>query len=151
MPNQLSLERGDATAVAEVAARLRIALARMHRRLRRETGGDHSPSAISALATVSRLGSVSLGELAEAEGISRPSMTVLAASLEARGLLARAPGSSDRRLVLVTVTTEGRQALARSRTLRTAYLARRLRGLSTVDLATLERAAGILEQLLEEA
>lgn len=136
--------------VTEVAARLRIAMARMQRRLRRETDGGHSASAISALATISRLGVVSLGELAEAEGISRPSTTALAAGLEAQGLIVREPEGEDRRMVRVRVSPDGRQALARSRTRRNAYLARRLRGLDGDELVILDRAAAILERLVAE-
>ena len=147
MPNQIA----SPIDVAEVAARLRIAMARMSRRLRRETDGEHSASAISALATVSRLGVVSLGELAEAEGISRPSMTVLAASLESQRLLVREPEAGDRRLVRVRIAPAGKQALARSRTRRNAYFAKRLRRLGENELRILEGASGILEQLLEEA
>lgn len=130
---------------------MRIAMARLNRRLRRETDGEQSASAVSALATVNRLGPISLGELAEAEGISRPSMTVLAASLEAQGLLARETDASDRRLVRVSVTGTGNQALIRSRTRRNAYLAVRLRRLGRAELQILESAARILERLLEEA
>ena len=137
MPNDIA-DRVDA---ARVAARLRIAMMRMVRRLKRETGGLESPSAISALAAVRRLGSPTLGELAEAEGISRPSASVQAAALEARGLLARTGSVDDRRVVHLRVTPAGERVVDRSRTERTAWLARRLARLDAADVAALERAA----------
>ena len=146
MANQIA----DTRQVAATAARLRLATARLHRRLRRETDGEQTASAIAALATIQRLGAVSLGELAEAEGIYRPSMTVLTAGLEANGLVRRESDPNDGRLVRVSLTNLGRSALARSRTLRTAYLARRLRGLDRADLEVLDRAAGIMERLTAE-
>lgn len=141
----------EQTAVADaVAERLRLAMARFTRRIRRQTDGGQSPSAISALATIRRLGSPSLGEVAEAEGVSRPSLTVQAAALEQQGLIAREPEPSDRRLVRVRLTAKGNRVLQASRTRRNAYLARMLRGLPASELTVLERASEILERLLEE-
>lgn len=123
---------------------------RMVRRIKRETGGSESPSAISALAAIRRLGSPTLGELAEAEGISRPSMSAQAAALERRGLVAREGSQADRRLVRLRLTPAGERAFERSRTQRTAWLARRLRRLEPEEVLALAGAAGILERLLAE-
>jgi len=138
----------DATTVA---SRLRMAMTRMVRRLKRQTPGEHSASAISALATLGRLGSVTVGELAQAEGISRPSMTVLVGSLLEQGLVSKQPDASDGRLVRVKATSAGKAVLQASRTRRTAYLAQRLSRLDGSQLRTLDAAAEILEQLLEAA
>lgn len=134
----------------EVAERLRLAMARLTRRIRRQTDGGQTPSAISALATIRRLGAPTLGEVAEAEGVSRPSLTVQAAALEEQGLIARAVEPSDRRVVRVRLTARGGRLLQASRTRRNAYLARALRDLADADLAVLDRASTILERLLEE-
>ncbi len=137
-------------APTEVAARLRIAMGRMVRKLRRESDGQHPAPAISALASISRLGPLTLGELAEAEDVSRPTMTVLAAGLERQRLIARELDAADRRLVRVTLTAVGRRALQHSQTRRNAYLARRLQTLGEAELRTLDEAAAILERLLED-
>lgn len=134
----------------QLASRLRISNARLFRRLRKESRGEQSASVISALAVLSRLEPTTLGELAEAEGVSRPSMTVMAAALERDGLMAREKDPADGRLVRVRITPKGREALARSRNLKNAYLARRLRSLYPEELSVLERAAGVLERLLED-
>jgi DNA-binding MarR family transcriptional regulator len=138
------------TDVAELSARLRVALVRTVRRLRRETDGELSTSMISALGTVERFGPMSLGELAEAEGVSRPSMTVLAETLRGKGLLSRETDPADRRLGRVKVTSAGSLALRRSRTRRNAYLSKRLRGLSETELRTLSDASALLQRLLDE-
>jgi DNA-binding MarR family transcriptional regulator len=147
MPNQLTPATGNP---AEVAGNLRVALMRTVRRLKRETDGEHSVSVVAALASVAKRGPLTLGELAEAEGVSRPSMTVLAASLLEQNLVAREPDESDGRLVRVRITAEGKRVLERSRTRRTAYLAKRLGALSADELRTLDQAATILLRLAEQ-
>lgn len=147
MPNQLAPGTGTP---AEVAGNLRVALMRTVRRLKRETDGEHSVSVVAALASVSKRGPLTLSELAEAEGVSRPSMTVLAANLLEQNLVAREPDHSDGRLVRVRITPEGKRVLERSRTRRTAYLTRRLGALSAEELRTLDQAAAILLRLAEQ-
>src|ERR1700681_2095667 len=101
MPNQLSATIGPP---AEIASNLRIALMRMVRRLRRETDGEHSVSVIAALGSVNSRGPLTLGELAEAEGVSRPSMTALATGLLDQDLIAKEPDPRDGRVVRVHIT-----------------------------------------------
>jgi DNA-binding MarR family transcriptional regulator len=135
---------------ADLAARLRLAIARTARRLRQEAGEELSPSQTTALATIDRHGPLTPSELAARERIQRPTVTRIVARLEERGLVQRARDPQDRRSSLVALTSEGRDLLARGRTRKDAYLARRLRELDAQERATLERAAAILERLLEE-
>jgi DNA-binding MarR family transcriptional regulator len=72
------------------------------------------------------------------------------ANLEAAGLVLREPDPSDRRSTRVRVSPDGRRLLARIRQRKTAYLARQLGRLDDDERATVERAAAILERLLEE-
>jgi len=145
MPNNLATEVGS----AELASRLRIALLRTARRLKRETDGEHSVSTISALASLKARGPLTLGELADVEGVSRPSVTVLAASLLEQGLIARDGDPKDARLVRVTVTAAGEAALRASRTRRNAYLTEWLARLGEADRQVLDEAATILQRLAE--
>jgi DNA-binding MarR family transcriptional regulator len=133
----------------ELAARLRLAVMRLARRLRQQTVGDLSPTLISALATVERHGPLTLGRLAELEGVKRPSVTRIVAGLEEGGLVRSEVGADDRRVRRVSVTPAGRRLLQRSRTRKTAYLARHLRELSREEAAALAAAADALERLLE--
>ena len=141
----------EATAdVARVAAQLRLAMMRMVRRIKRETGGAEPAWVISALAAIHRAGAPTLGELAEAEGISRPTVTAQSGALEARGLVEREASPGDRRVVRLRITTRGQRLLDRSRAERTAWFARRLRDLPPEDVAALASAAAVLERRLAE-
>jgi DNA-binding MarR family transcriptional regulator len=137
-------------AQADLAVRLRLAIARTARRLRQEAGEELSPSQTAALATIDRHGPLTPSELAVRERIQRPTVTRIVARLEARGLVQRTRDPQDGRSSLVALTPAGRELLARGRTRKDAYLARRLRELDAEERATLQRAAAILERLLEE-
>jgi DNA-binding MarR family transcriptional regulator len=135
---------------ADLAAHLRIAIARAARRLRQEGGGELSASLASALATIDLHGPLTPSEVAARERVQRPTVTRVLARLEADGLVVRAADPADRRSALVSVSPAGRELLVRARTRKDAYLARRLSELSPEDRAALDRAAEILERLLEE-
>jgi len=135
---------------AETAARLRLAVTRLARRVRQQVAGGVTPSQVSALATVERLGTPTLGELASSEQVQPPSMTKMVVGLEAAGHVTRQEDESDRRIVRVTLTAEGRRTLQRSRSLRNAYLVRRLRRLSDAERASLEDVVRLLEHLVEQ-
>jgi DNA-binding MarR family transcriptional regulator len=132
-----------------LASHLRIAVARTARRLRQESGTGLSPSLTAALATVERHGPLTPSELAARERVQRPTVTRIVGRLEATGLVARAADPGDRRSSLITVTPAGRKLLAAARTRKDAFLSERLDALGSEDRATLERAATLLEGMLE--
>src|SRR3954464_16060430 len=141
------------TRLAESAARLRFAIVRTARRLRPEAAGagtELSPTAASTLATVERHGPLTPSELADIERIKRPTATRILRVLVEAGLVDRAPDPADGRSALVSVNAAGRERLRRLRGRKNAYLARRMRDLPAEDVVTLERAAEILEGILEE-
>jgi DNA-binding MarR family transcriptional regulator len=134
--------------LTEAAAHLRLAIARTARRLRQEAG-ELSPTAASALATVERHGPLTPSELAEIERVKRPTATRTLHGLAELGLVQRVPDPDDRRSALVSISAAGRRSLRRLRQRKNAYLARRLRELPPADVAVLERAADLLEGILE--
>jgi DNA-binding MarR family transcriptional regulator len=134
----------------ELAYRLRPAIARTARRMRQAAGGELSPSQSAALTTIDCHGPLTPSELAARERIQRPTATRVLARLEAAGLIARTPDPADRRSSLVSATPAGAALLADLRARRDAWMAARLEQLPAEDLAALERAAGILERMLEE-
>jgi DNA-binding MarR family transcriptional regulator len=139
----------------DVASRLRLAIARTARRMRQEamagTGGvELSPTNAAALATIELHGPLTPSELAEREQVRRPTATRVIARLEGAGLVLRTPDPADGRACIVSVTPEGRALVRRIRRRKDEYLARRLRRLDRDDVAALERAADLLESLLEE-
>lgn len=142
--------RDDRTSAPEVAAHLRLVITRTARRLRTEAGAGLGPSSGAALATVERHGPLSPSELADREGIRRPSATRLVAKLEEEGLVAREADPADGRSFRVSLTPAGAEHIADVRSRKDAFLTRRLEALSPEDRATLDRAADLLEGLLEE-
>ena len=141
----------DPTAEADLAARLRLAITRLYRPLRQQVAGGLTPSQISALATATRLGRPTLGELAAAERVQPPSMTRMVVALETAGLLERLVEPTDGRIVRVEVTADGRRTLQRIRSLRNALLVRRLQRLSSDERRQLAELVPLLERLVEEA
>jgi DNA-binding MarR family transcriptional regulator len=133
--------------ISELAAQLRLAITRTARRLRQEAGTGLSPSQTAALATIDLHGPLTPSELATIERVQRPTATRIVARLEDEGLLVRAADPDDGRSSIVSVTPRGRALIARLRTRKNAYLAKRLRTLDDDDVATLARAAEILERL----
>jgi DNA-binding MarR family transcriptional regulator len=87
------------------------------------------------------------GELAGYEKVQPPSMTRVIAVLEERGLVMRAPHTTDRRQVVLTVTEDGRTVVLRARRRRDEWLAKRLKELTPQERAQLRAAAPILEKL----
>ena len=121
----------------------------MARRLRQEAGTDLGPSQVAALATMDRHGPLSPSELAELERIKRPTATRIVRRLEEGGLDERVKDPADGRASILSVTAAGRTHLRRLRARKTAYLASRLGKLDAEDRRTLERAAELLEGMLE--
>jgi len=134
----------------ELAAHLRLALARSARRLRQEAGAELSPSQTAALATIERHGPLTPSEVAVRERVQRPTVTRVLVRLEEAGLILRAGDPADRRSSLVTISPAGRELLAAVRTRKDAYLERRLEALGADDREALDRAAAVLERMLEE-
>jgi DNA-binding MarR family transcriptional regulator len=134
---------------ADLAVRLRLVIARTARRLRQEAGSELSPSQAAALATIDRHGPLTPSELADRERIKRPTATRVIAWMEEAGLVDRTRDPQDGRSSLVTLAPAGRVLLDRVRTRKDVYLARRLRELDPEERATLDRAAAILERVLE--
>ena len=135
------------TDTAALAARLRLAVTRLARKLRREAEPGITPSMLAALSSVDRQGPLTMSELCAVEQVQPPSMTRIVAALVDVGLVSRESDPSDGRVAWVTVTPEGRRLLERSRGRKEAYLAKALRDLDAHELETLEEAAAILEGL----
>lgn len=134
---------------SEFAPRLRLATMRLARLFRQHADPEAglSQALISALATVSRCGPVTLGRLAELEGVQPPSMTRIVAHLEERSLVVREVDAHDRRIARVRTTPAADDVLAEVRTRRNEFLAGRLARLSPADMVILEAALPVLERL----
>ena len=138
------------TSSTDLAHRLRPVLTRLARRMRQEASGDLSPTQGAALATIDCHGPLTPSELAARERIQRPTATRVLARLEEAGLVERTADPEDRRSSLVSTSPAGHALLDAVRDRKDAYLARRLSALSPDELAALDRAAAILERVLDE-
>jgi DNA-binding MarR family transcriptional regulator len=134
----------------ELAPRLRVAVTRLNRKLRQQSLAGLSPSQSSTLASIERLGTPTLGELALAEQVQPPTMTRLVAGMEEAGLVSRVPDPDDRRICRVRATAEGRRTIARIRSLKTAFLTRRLADLDESERAQAFSLVELLEHLVSE-
>lgn len=135
--------------VTELASRLRLGVTRLARKLRQEAEYGISPTLLSALSAVERGGRVTVSELCAAEQVQPPTMSRAVAGLEEAGLITREQDADDRRVSWLRVTTEGAKLLQGTRRRKEAYLAKRLRELGPAEMAVLEEAASILEELVE--
>jgi DNA-binding MarR family transcriptional regulator len=139
----------DATTVAD---ELRPVLMRLSRELRREartlgiTAGQ-----VTLLFLIKGSPGLGVRELALRERISPPAMSGHVRRLERAGLVERTPHPSDGRRHGLTVSAEGERLLRSVKSLRTAWLAERLRELEPDELAAVERAIAPLARLLESA
>jgi DNA-binding MarR family transcriptional regulator len=139
---------GPAAAPIDVT-RLRVAIARVSRSLRRHELAGLTPTQLSALSTVERAGPLRLGDLAAAEKIAPSTLTRLITVLEQRGYVQRYPVPGDARASTLETTPEGHAILERIRQESTSLLADNLRTLSPGQLASLAAALPALEQIAE--
>ena len=139
----------DTADTAELAGRLRLAVTRLARLMRQETGAGLSPTLLAALASVESAGPLTLGELACREQVAPPTITKAVGALGEQGLVARIVDPGDRRVARVEITPAGRQLLERIRTEKNVWLDRRLGSLDPDDLRRLVNAIEALERLTE--
>jgi DNA-binding MarR family transcriptional regulator len=140
----------ETTTQQELAARLRLAVMRLARRLRQQGGEGATPSMLSALASVERLGPVTLSELAQLERVQPPSITKVVARLEDEGLVARSGDANDRRVSRIALTSKGKRFMEKNRSRKTVYLARGLSNLEPGERDILNEALDVLDRLLRE-
>ena len=145
MPTVQMAARSD----AGLASELRLSVMRLRRRLASERHPDNllSMGAMAVLGCLFRNGDLTVGELASHERIQPPSMTRIVNALEEGGFVVRRAHETDGRQVVVVLSEMGRTTLLADRARRDAWLARRLRELTTDERDTLRRAAPLLERL----
>jgi DNA-binding MarR family transcriptional regulator len=147
MPTVEKVARTD----AGLAAELRTSVMRLRRRLTNERDPENPLSipAMTVLGALYRKGDLTVGELAAHERVQPPSMTRQVTGLEDGGYVARRPHETDGRVVVVSITEAGRDAVLTDRRRRDEWLARQLRSLTPEQRETLRAAAPILQALSE--
>jgi DNA-binding MarR family transcriptional regulator len=146
--------RSPAAAALQLGAvidvtRLRVAIARLSRRLRKHELVGLTPTQLSALSTVDKAGPLRLGDLAAAEGIAPSTLTRLVSALEERGYVQRCSVPGDARASTLAITDLGHAELERIRRETTSLLTDSLTMLPAEQLAALAAALPALEQLAD--
>ncbi len=131
------------------ASQLRIATFRLARRLRTQRAVDSmSDGQFAVLAALWVHGSHTLGELAERERVSAPSMNRTVNCLQESGYITRTADESDGRKVQISLTDEGRAVVDETARRRDAWVESALAGLSSGERDTLAKAAEIMQRLV---
>lgn len=137
------------TTDAQLAARLRIAVGRLHRRIRLASN-DIPPLQLSTLVSIEQHGPLRLGDLAAREAVTAPTMTRVLGALDERGLIVRTPDPRDARSVQVSISATGDEVLRDVRSQRTALFDARLARLTPQQREALFAAIPALEALVTE-
>ena len=118
-------EAAPRSSVLEPGERLRAVIGRLSRRLRPTVAGSGlTPSQISVLFTVVRLGPIGLSELAAMESLNATMLSRITAQLCDAGLIVREADPGDRRSAFVAATAAGRRTRERIHRERARALAR---------------------------
>ena len=134
--------------LASEASDLRMATFRLARRLRSQRAVDSmSDGQFAVLAALNSHGPHTLGELADRERVSAPSMNRTVNCLEESGYLARTPDEVDRRKVNIALTDAGRGVVAETVRRRDEWLEASLAALSPAQRTTLHEAAAIMREV----
>ncbi len=109
--------------------------------------GEITPEQYWLLKLLNKQGELSIGELAEALGVTGSSVTTACKRLEKSGMLKRTrqADGQDERVVLVTLTTQGSEQIEAWQQERRTELAKMLTPLSAEEQAELQR---LIERIL---
>lgn len=145
---------GDATmspafsqGLFEAVMRLQREVLRFHARF---DFGELSRLHLGALGILSRADSLPVSEVAAKLSMSRPQMTALTGKLVERGLVERGGDPSDRRVITLSLTREGRAVLQKGMDAAHREAAARLAVLSDADRAALAGAVRTLQNILSK-
>jgi len=135
---------------AAFARDVRMATFRLSRRLRAQRAVDTvTDSQLAVLAALLYGGLRTLGELAESERITAPSMNRTVNCLEEAGYVTRTPDAEDRRRVLIELTDDGRRLMEETQRRRDAWLEDALGELSEGERTALMAAVPVMRKVAE--
>ncbi|MGC5172793.1 MarR family winged helix-turn-helix transcriptional regulator [Microbacterium sp. DT81.1] len=138
------------TSLHDAASDLRMATFRLARRLRAQRAVDTmSDGQFAVLAALHIHGGHTLGELADRERVSAPSMNRTVNCLEESGYLTRTADAVDRRKVNIELTDAGTSVVTETVRRRDAWLEEALAELTRKQRATLAAASIVMRELAE--
>lgn len=132
--------------LVRLANDLRLSCMRISRRVRFESDRELSSGQFSVLARLEHR-ALTNGELAQVESVSAPSMTRTTSCLVGAGYVDRAVDPEDGRQVILSLTSQGRQALRRIRCHRDEWMLERFDALTEDERQLLLRAQQILAKV----
>jgi DNA-binding MarR family transcriptional regulator len=132
---------------AATAGRLRLAMAGLNGRLRKDWPDDLTPSRLSALATIAAGEPLAVGELAKRMAVSTPTVSHIVDALDKLGLIARRPDPHDRRICRLATIPAGDDLLEELSRHATGLLADRIHQLPPAQQVALDAALPALEAL----
>ncbi len=107
-----------------------------------------TPARLSALSVLVFGGARSLGELADAEHVTAPTMSAIVKRLQEDGLVRRRPHPDDRRALTIEPTAKGTRLMQLARQRRIGALASLFEGLAAHEIEALRSAAEIVERAI---
>jgi DNA-binding MarR family transcriptional regulator len=138
----------DSTDHSEAASALRIATFRLARRMRTQRAVDSmSDGQFAVLAALWTHGPHTLGDLADRERVSAPSMNRTVNCLQELGYISRSADENDGRKVVIDLTDAGRGVVAETARRRDAWVESALAELTQKERATIARAAEIMARM----
>ncbi|WP_329238589.1 MarR family transcriptional regulator [Actinoallomurus sp. NBC_01490] len=146
-PAKPATEPAATAGSAATAGRLRLAMASLNRKLRKDWPDDLTPSRLSALATVAAGEPLSVGELAKRMAVSTPTVSHIVDALDKLGLIDRLQDPNDRRVCRLTASEAGTELLEELSRRTTGRLAERIHQLPPAQRSALEAALPALEAL----
>ncbi|MCW3493271.1 MarR family winged helix-turn-helix transcriptional regulator [Microbacterium sp. SSM24] len=145
-PTQTPADAHDDHSAA--ASRLRIATFRLARRMRTQRAVDSmSDGQFAVLAALWVHGPHALGDLAERERVSAPSMNRTVNCLQESGYVSRSADENDGRKVVISLTDEGQTVVTETARRRDAWVESALDELTAAERDALDRAAEIMERM----
>ena len=140
---------GDQPDLSSAASRLRIATFRLARRMRTQRAVDSmSDGQFAVLAALRVHGAHTLGDLAERERVSAPSMNRTVNCLQESGYIVRAADESDGRKVVISLTPEGEAVVEETARRRDAWVEASLAELTPAERETLAAAAELMARMV---
>ena len=134
---------------AAVAARLRVVVGALVRRLREQSeSSDLTRSQSSVLNRIERAGPTTATALARAEGMRPQSMGAIVAALEQAGLIEGSPDPGDGRKTILGLSDDAREQFRVGRLAREDWLTNAMEStLSATELEELSSAVDLLERI----
>ena len=144
----MTADTDDSDDISATASDFRMATFRLARRLRSERAVDSmSDGQFAVLAALRIHGPHTLGELAERERVSAPSMNRTVNCLEESGYITRTADRTDRRKVNIDLTETGRGVVSETVRRRDSWLEGALAELTADQRRALAEAAEIMQEV----